>query len=143
MTVADQPALAGDVWDDLTEKARRRRLLFDVGTAALFMLLVGAVQLALAPASAVAAVLLGVALGVRRLSIPAMVLAAVAASVAQLVTSQLALVADLAYVPLFFTLGAHRSQAVRRLGLACLLTAVVVAGVWTSAHGIGGVPSTP
>jgi signal transduction histidine kinase len=142
MTVADQPALAGDVWDDLTEKARRRRLLFDVGTAVLFMLLAGAVQLALAPASAVAAVLLGVALGVRRVSIPAMVLAAVAASVAQLVTSQLALVADLAYVPLFFTLGAHRSQAVRRFGLACALTAVVVAGVWTSAHGIGGVSST-
>ena len=142
MTAAEEPALAGDVWDDLTERARRRRLVFDVGTAALFTLLVGAIQLALAPASAVAAVLLGAALALRRLTVPAMVVAAVAASVAQLVTSQLALVADLAYVPLFFTLGVHRSQAVRRFGLACVLTAVVVAGIWTSVYGIGGVSST-
>ena len=50
----------------------------------------------------------------------------------QLLTSQLALVADLAYFPLFFTLGAHRSRAVRRLGLAGVLAAVAVAAVWAS-----------
>jgi signal transduction histidine kinase len=141
MTPEESPVVAGDVWEDPTK--RRRRVGYDIGTAALFTLLVGAVQLALAPASAIAAGLLGVALAVRRLSVPAMVFAAVAASVAQLATSQLALVADLAYVPLFFTLGVHRSSAVRRFGLACVPVSVAVAAIWTSAHGIGGVSSTP
>ena len=82
--------------------------------------------------------LLGVALAVRRLSVPIMVAAAVAASVTQLLTSQLALVADLAYFPLFLTLGAHRSRTVRRFGLAGVLVAVAVAAAWASSHGLVG-----
>jgi len=141
MTAADVPALADDVWDDPTGAAQRRRVVFDVGIAALFTLAVGAIQLSLSPASAVAALLLGVALAVRRLSVPIMVVAAVAASVTQLLTSELALVADLVYFPLFFTLGAHRSRAVRRFGLASVLVAIVVAAVWASFHGLVGSPS--
>ena len=141
MTAADVPALADDVWDDPTGAAQRRRVVFDLGIAAVFTLAVGAIQLSLSPASAIAAVLLGVALAVRRLSIPTMVVAAVAASVTQLLTSELALVADLVYFPLFFTLGAHRSRSVRRFGLASVLVAVVVAAVWASFHGLVGTPS--
>jgi len=141
MTAADVPALADDVWDDPTGAAQRRRVVFDVGIAALFTLAVGAIQLSLSPASALAALLLGVALAVRRLSVPIMVVAAVAASVTQLLTSELALVADLVYFPLFFTLGAHRSRAVRRFGLASVLVAIVVAAVWASFHGLVGSPS--
>ena len=141
MTAADVPALADDVWDDPTGAAQRRRVVFDLGIAAVFTLVVGAIQLSLSPASAIAAVLLGVALAVRRLSIPTMVVAAVAASVTQLLTSELALVADLVYFPLFFTLGAHRSRSVRRFGLASVLVAVVVAAVWASFHGLVGTPS--
>ncbi len=141
MTAADVPALADDVWDDPTGAAQRRRVVFDLGIAALFTLAVGAIQLSLSPASAIAALLLGVALAVRRLSVPTMVVAAVAASVTQLLTSELALVADLVYFPLFFTLGAHRSRAVRRFGLGSVLVAVVVAAVWASFHGLVGSPS--
>jgi signal transduction histidine kinase len=141
MTSADPAVLSGDVWDDPTGPARKRRLAFDVGTAVLFTLAVGGIQLALSPASAIAALLLGVALAVRRRSVPIMVVAAVAGSVTQLLTSQLALVADLAYFPLFLTLGAHRDRAVRRFGLAGVLVAVVVAGVWGTSHGLVGSPS--
>jgi signal transduction histidine kinase len=133
--------LSGDVWDDPTGPARKRRLAFDVGTAVMFTLAIGGIQLALSPASAIAALLLGVALAVRRRSVPIMVVAAVAGSVTQLLTSQLALVADLAYFPLFLTLGAHRDRAVRRFGLAGVLVAVVVAGVWGTSHGLVGSPS--
>ncbi len=138
MTAAEPPALAGDVWDDPTGPARRRRVVFDVGVALVFTLAVGAIQLAIAPPSAIAAVLLGVALAVRRLSVPIMVAAAIAASVTQLLTSQLALVADLAYFPLFLTLGAHHSRSVRRLGLAAVVAAVAVAAAWAASHGLVG-----
>ena len=121
MTAADLPVLADDVWDDPTGAAQRRRLAFDVGVAALFTVSFGAIQLALSPASAVAALLLGIALAVRRRSVPTMVVAALAASVTQLLTSELALVADVAYFPLFFSLGSHRSRTVRRLGLGSVL----------------------
>jgi signal transduction histidine kinase len=141
MTAADVPALADDVWEDPTGAARRRRIAFDIGSAAVFTLVVGAIQLALSPPSAIAALFLGVALAVRRLSIRAMVVAAVAASVTQLLTSELALVADLVYFPLFFTLGAHRSRTVRRFGLAGVLIAVVVAALWAFSHGLVGTTS--
>ncbi|MGC4112571.1 MAG: histidine kinase [Nocardioides sp.] len=142
MTPQDPAVVAADVWDDPSDRERRRRLVADVATAAVFTLLVGGLQLTLSPASALAAALLGVALAVRRTSIPVMVVAALAASVTQLLTAELALVADLAYVPLFFTLGAHRSRAVRRFGLACVLVAVAVAALWaTGEHGIGGASS--
>jgi signal transduction histidine kinase len=141
MTSAQPPALADDVWDDPTGAARKRRLAYDVGTAALFTLTIGAIQLALSPASAVAALLLGVALAVRRVSVPVMVVAAVAGSVTQLLTSQLALVADLAYFPLFLTLGAHRSRTVRRFGLGSVLVAVAVSAAWATSHGLVGSPS--
>jgi hypothetical protein len=64
-----------------------------------------------------------------------MVGAAVAASLVQLVGSQVAVFGDVAYVVLFFTLGTHRSTAVRRFGLGCVVVAVVVAGTWTGLTG--------
>jgi len=59
-----------------------------------------------------------------------MVALAVAASVVQVVSGNVAWLACLAYVPLFVTLGGHRDIRVRRLGLACAAVAVVVAAGW-------------
>ena len=78
--------------------------------------------------------LLGAALAVRRRLLVCMVVLAVAASAVQVVTGELAVVADVAYVALFFTLGSHRARGMRRLGLACAIVAVVVAGSWAGAR---------
>ena len=77
-----------------------------------------------------AAVLLGAALAVRRVAPFVMVALAVAASLVQVVSGNVAWLACVAYVPLFVTLGGHRDVRVRRLGLACAAVAVVVAAGW-------------
>jgi signal transduction histidine kinase len=56
---------------------------------------------------------------------------AVVASVVQVVSGNIAVVACAAYVPLFWTLGSHRDARLRRLGLACAVVAVLVAGLWS------------
>jgi signal transduction histidine kinase len=77
--------------------------------------------------------LLAVAVALRRVSLPAMVLLAVVAAVTQVAGSGFNPVADVAYAPLFFTLGAHPQRRVRRFGLVAAAVAVVVAGVWLAA----------
>jgi signal transduction histidine kinase len=91
---------------------------------------VGLVQTQLGAWTWLAAVLLGAALAVRRVAPFVMVALAVAASVVQVVSGNVAWLACLAYVPLFVTLGGHRDVRVRRLGLACAAVAVVVAAGW-------------
>jgi signal transduction histidine kinase len=133
--LTDRPASAvvTDLWGDIGPP-RRRQVLADVCVGAAFSAVMGFLQLQLSLWSSVAAVLLGAALAVRRRLLLGMVVLAVAASVVQVVTGDVAVVANIAYVALFFTLGSHRLSGVRRLGLACAVVAVVVAGSWAGAR---------
>ena len=126
-------AAVTDLWGD-TGPLRPRQVLVDVCAGAAVAVVVGLVQLQLSPWSSVAALLLGAALAVRRLLLTCMVVLAVAASVLQVVTGDLAVVADAAYIALFFTLGSHRVQRVRRFGLICAVVAIIVAGSWAGAR---------
>jgi signal transduction histidine kinase len=110
-------------------------IAFDVTLAVLFALTAGSVEASISRTTLVATLLLGVAVALRRVWLPGMVGAALAASVVQLGGSHVAVFGDAAYVLLFFTLGAHHSPVVRRLGLGCVAAAVVVAGVWTGVTG--------
>jgi signal transduction histidine kinase len=127
------PAVVTDLWGD-TGPPHRRQVVLDVCTGAAFAAVTGFVQFQLSPWSSVAALLLGAALAVRRLLLACMVVLAVGASAVQVVTGDLAVVADAAYIALFFTLGSHRVQPVRRFGLACAVIAVIVAGCWAGAR---------
>jgi signal transduction histidine kinase len=118
-----------DLWGE-ADGPSRRGLLVDVAMGAAFAVVVGLVQTQLGAWTWLAAVLLGAALAVRRMAPFVMVALAVAASVVQVVSGNVAWLACLAYVPLFVTLGGHRDVRVRRLGLACAAVAVVVAAGW-------------
>jgi signal transduction histidine kinase len=118
-----------DLWGE-AEGPSRRGLLVDVATGAAFAVVVGLVQTQMGAWTWLAAVLLGAALAVRRVAPFVMVSLAVAASVVQVVSGNVAWFACLSYVPLFVTLGGHRDVRVRRLGLACAAVAVVVAAGW-------------
>jgi signal transduction histidine kinase len=126
----------GDLWGERT-RLTPRQLAFDVGAAAVFTLL------ALVPATrqsalvVAAALAMGLALAVRRLSWPAMVILAAAAGACQLVAGELALVADAGYAPVFFVLGAHPHVWVRRLGLAGAAVSAVVLAVAVGTGVIG------
>ncbi len=129
--------MVADLWGD-AQGPGRRAVLVDVATGATFAAVVGLAQLMLLPWTWVAAVVLGVALAVRRVAPFVMVGTAVLASVVQVSTGNVAPVACLAYVPLSVTLGAHSDGRLRRLGLACAVVAVVVAGAfgwWRVADG--------
>ena len=132
-TAPSTTSVTADLWGD-RDGLSRRQVALDMAIGTAFAVLVGALQLQLLPWTALAAVLLGAALAVRRLAPLLMVGLAAAASVVQVASGNLAVVADAAYVPLFVTLGAHRDPRVRRLGLACAVVAVVVAGGWEWAH---------
>ena len=125
---------AHDLWGERS-RPRPGQLVFDVVTAAAFT------ALALLPAAQqggllVAATLaMGLALAVRRLAWLAMVVLATASGVAQLVAGELTLVADLGYAPVFFVLGAHPRDAVRRFGLAAVAGSAAILAV---AVGVGG-----
>ena len=121
--------LTTDLWGE-ADGPSRRGLLVDVATGAAFAVVVGLVQTQMGAWTWLAAVLLGAALAVRRVAPFVMVALAVAASVVQVVSGNVAWLACLAYVPLFVTLGGHRDVRVRRLGLACAAVAVVVAAGW-------------
>ena len=121
--------VTADLWGDADGPGRRAALV-DVAVGVAFAVVVGLVQLLLLSWTWPAAVLLGVALAVRRVAPLVMVAAAVLASVAQLVSGHVAFLACTAYVPLFVTLGGHRDARLRRLGLASAVVAIVVASAW-------------
>lgn len=135
---------AHDLWGERS-RPRPGQLAFDVVTAVLFaaLALVAAVQQGgLLVAATVA---MGLALAVRRLSWPALVVLATVAGVGQLVAGELTLVTDLGYAPVFFVLGAHPSAAVRRFGLAAVAGSAVVLAVAVGPGGldvIGGVTTS-
>lgn len=125
---------------DLWEAHRRptvRRVLVDLVLAAALT------ALALVPASrlgglSVAATLaMGAALVVRRVSWPVMTALGAVSGVLQLVDSELAVVADLGYFPIFFALGSHPSPVVRRLGLGGALASAVVLATGVGVGGMG------
>ena len=120
------------MWGDA--RPTRRQVFFDIVTGVLFAAAMGLLHSSLGTAAAVSAVLLGVALAVRRLSWQAMSAVAIASAVVQVASGQVAYGADPGYAVLFFTLGAHRSSVVRRWGLGCAAVATVVAGVFMAAQ---------
>ncbi|MDT0213780.1 histidine kinase [Rothia sp. ARF10] len=122
-----------DVWGD--ERPTRRQVLADVAVAVAFGLLMLAVHVALGVWPALAAVLLAVALGLRRVSWPLMSVFAVAGSVAQVVGDDIAYLANVAYAVLFLTLGAHREARVRRFGLVAAGIAVLGAATYGATRG--------
>lgn len=127
-TTSDRVPVVADVWGEgsLTRRQVAGDLIVGLAVAALGV----AAQVPYSAWSAVAAALLGLALAVRRCWLPLMVVLAVVASLLQVVSGQIAAGPDVVYAPLFFTLGADRDKRVRQFGLACVLVAVVVAGLW-------------
>lgn len=123
----------GDVWveDDLPG---RRGLLLDVAGAVAFGALVVLAGTAQSGWSAVAGGLLAVAVAVRRAWWWAAVATAVVAGLVQVVVGDVNVLADLGFAPVAFSLGAHPSPAVRRLGLLAASAGVVGAGVWAGLH---------
>ena len=121
-----------DVWGDA--RPTRRQVVFDIVTGALFAAVMGPLHGSLGTAAVISAVLLGVALAVRRLSWQAMSTVAIASAIVQVASGQVAYGADPGYAVLFFTLGAHRSSMVRRWGLGCAAVATLVAGIFLAAQ---------
>ena len=120
--VAEQEQ-GGDVWADPADRWSR----LDLITAGLFALVCVPLHLTIGTMAALAALVLAGALATRRRSWVVMSVLAIGAGLLQLASGQIAYIADLAYAPVFFTLGRHADPRIRRLGL--------VAGVLTSVAG--------
>lgn len=133
MAGMEQPPVL-DVWHD-GGASPVRRLALDLVLGGAFVLVFGLVQAATSTTTVWATVLLGLALAVRRISVPLLLVAAIGSAVLQVATGEVAAVADVAYVPLAFTLGTHPTALVRRVGLACVVVAVAVAGASTAIAG--------
>ncbi|HET6151821.1 MAG TPA: histidine kinase [Marmoricola sp.] len=123
-----------DVWSDAT-RLTRRRLIFDLGVAAGFGFLFGAIQLQTSSAMFWATEVLAAGLLVRRVSAPLVMLAAVTAALIQVVSGEVAVLGDLAFAPLAFSFGASSSSLVRRSGLVGAVLAVAGAGFWSGIAG--------
>lgn len=122
------------IWEQ--GRPTRRQVIFDLSCGAAFTLLIGGLYSTTADWQNVAVVvMLGAALAVRRLSLPAMVLLGLVAAAVQFAHPdwyvKLA-VADVAYAALFFTLGAHPRAAVRRFGLVMAVLGSAGLLVWTA-----------
>ena len=100
--------------------------MFDVLVAGVFTLLAIATAIQQSEAAIVGTLAMGLALAVRRLSWPAMVVLAAATGICQIVGGELVLLADLGYAGVFFVLGAHPRSAVRRFGLVAALGSAAV-----------------
>ncbi|GAA1775762.1 sensor histidine kinase [Nostocoides vanveenii] len=110
-----------DVWADPSVTWPR----LDILTAALFALVCVPLHASVGLAAELAIVVLALALAVRRRSWRLMSALAVAAGAIQLVAGQTAYFADLAYAPLFFTIGRHADRRVRLAGLVVAALASV------------------
>lgn len=77
-----------------------------------------------------AAILLGIALAIRRKWLAVSVSLSIVAAIWQVIDGNINYVADLGYALITFRLGAHRQRAVRRFGLIACAAAVVVASTW-------------
>jgi signal transduction histidine kinase len=114
-----------DLWGE-NARPGPRQLLFDVLAAAGFTLLAILPAIQQSELAVVGTLTMGLALAVRRLSWPAMVVLAGATGVCQLVSGELVLLADVGYAAVFFVLGAHPRSGVRRFGLVAAVGSAVV-----------------
>lgn len=105
-------------------------VVFDLTTASTYAAIAVPIQASAIAGSVVVPCLLAAAVAVRRLAWPAMVALALAAALIQVISGELVLLPNAAYLGLFATLGCHREARVRWFGLASALVATVVAGVW-------------
>ena len=105
-------------------------MVFDLTTASTYAAIAVPIQASAMAGSVVVPCLLAVAVAVRRLAWPAMLALALAAALVQVISGELVLLPNAAYLGLFATLGCHRDARVRWFGLASALVATVVAGVW-------------
>lgn len=120
-----------------TTPVRRTRLVIEV-LATLGLGLLGLVVGAITGLWSIAVtVLLLVAVLVRRRLLPLTAVLAVAAAIPQLVNYHAVNpVADLAYAPICYAMGAHRERAVRRAGLAAAVAATLLPAVaWSLQEG--------
>ncbi len=116
---------AQDLWGERA-RPRPRQLLFDVLVAGVFTLLALTTAIQQSVPAIVGTLAMGLALAVRRLSWPAMVVLATATGICQIVGGELVLLADVGYAGVFFVLGAHPRSAVRRFGLVAALGSAAV-----------------
>ncbi|MBO1766162.1 histidine kinase [Allobranchiibius sp. GilTou38] len=116
-----------DVWGD--GGVSPRRVQADLLTAALFVVVCAAAAGTYGASAWATVVVMALALVTRRLSLPLMIGFAVLGAVIQLGRAELVPLADLAYAPLYFTLGADRRAVFRRTGLVGSAVAPVVAGI--------------
>ena len=116
---------AQDLWGERA-RPRPRQLLFDVLVAGVFTLLALTTAIQQSVPAIVGTLAMGLALAVRRLSWPAMVVLAAATGICQIVGGELVLLADVGYAGVFFVLGAHPRSAVRRFGLVAALGSAAV-----------------
>lgn len=128
------------IWEQ--GRPTRRQVIFDLGSGIAYVTLVGLLYATTGDWQDLMVIaLLGAALAVRRLRLPAMVVLGFAAAAVQFAHPdwyvRLA-VADLAYAALFFTLGRHTRAAWRRFGLASAVFGCVVLLIWTATLAQGG-----
>lgn len=123
-----------DVWGD--QRATRRQLALDVSVAVVFGLAMLAVHVGLGMGAAIATVLLALGLAFRRVSWQVMSALAVAGAVAQVLGSDIAYLANVAYAVFSFTLGSHRDHRVRQFGMAAAGVAVVGAATYGASLGV-------
>lgn len=117
-----------DVWGD--QNATRRQLIVDVAGAVVFGLLMLALHVTLGTGAAVATVLIAIGLALRRVSWRAMSIFAFAGAISQMVGSNIAYLANIAYAVFFLTLASHRDLRVRRFGLVAAVVAVLGAATY-------------
>ncbi|MGC4935239.1 sensor histidine kinase [Gordonia sp. DT30] len=106
----------------------RRGLLVDVGAAVVFGAVAIPVHLVQSGAATAAAVLVTLALALRRVAPSAMIALTLASAVVQVAADQVAVLAALAYFPLFATVGGHPDRRVRFGSLAVAVVGSVLAG---------------
>ncbi len=127
-----------DLWGERA-RLKARQLLFDVLVAGGFTLLGLAIAVQQSVPAVIGTLAMGLALAVRRLSWPAMVVLAAGAGGCQLLGGELVLFADLGYAAVFFVLGAHPRSAVRRFGLVGALASAAVLAVMVGVDGVDAV----
>ncbi|OPX10448.1 histidine kinase [Gordonia sp. i37] len=111
----------------------RRGLIIDVAIAVVFALVAIPIHLGQSTSAAVTAGVVSIALALRRLAPSVMIVLALASAAVQVSTDQIAVVASLAYFPLFATVGGHPDRRVRFGSLAVAIAGCVVAG-WEFPH---------
>ncbi|NHN54183.1 two-component sensor histidine kinase [Calidifontibacter sp. DB0510] len=132
-----------DVWAS-TQRPTGRRLALDLAWTVGFTLLAIAASVATSSYSLVTTLVVCAALIIRRLWLVPMIALAIVGGVAQLALPEAtAPVADLAYAPMFFVLGGHREERVRRFGLVAAVVAVIVGATWAALTSPGAIPPIP